>query len=371
MSVLQQQADEIRHSLLPSKSKEEYLKEFDNFKSFCRKNGHEQDNLVPDSALFLLYFHEMGGLYAPSTLWSKFSKLKSCCQAFFNINIDNISPTVKIYLKKVERDSKKSKKKASIFSSNDIKRYISEFPDDPKNLRLKVICILGVFGCLRVGSELFKIEVNDVKETEEGYKILFSPAKTRFNVSETLFFIVPRTDNIYNPAAILDKYIKLIKPAKTNSDTNPVNRFVKNWNVKGKGYIQNSGIENVKKSGVLIAELLKLDDPTKFTSHCFRRTAATICADNGASFLELKRIGRWNSDTVASGYVDSSLCVKRRQASLITGEPISKLQRTEETNEIEQPTFSAWDNMTSKTFGNIQFNGCTIPTLNINYYNTK
>lgn len=47
-------------------------------------------------------------------------------------------------------------------------------------------------------------------------------------------------------------------------------------------------------------------DPKGYSSHSFRRSAATVLVDNGCTIENLKRHGRWTSDSVAEGYVDNS-----------------------------------------------------------------
>ena len=56
------------------------------------------------------------------------------------------------------------------------------------------------------------------------------------------------------------------------------------------------------------------EDPSKFTGHAFRRTAATWAADAGISLINLKRFGRWQSDSVAQQYVDKSIKAKEEAA---------------------------------------------------------
>lgn len=65
-----------------------------------------------------------------------------------------------------------------------------------------------------------------------------------------------------------------------------------------------------------IATYLNLPDPKGYTGHCYRRTGATILADEGADTLQLKRAGGWKSDTVAQGYVDNSRPQKERTAAM-------------------------------------------------------
>ena len=69
-------------------------------------------------------------------------------------------------------------------------------------------------------------------------------------------------------------------------------RLIKNWNVKAKRYVQNTGAEHRKKTGIEIAKSLQLEDADTYTSTCFRRPAATVLADAGASMLDLKSFGR-------------------------------------------------------------------------------
>lgn len=68
-----------------------------------------------------------------------------------------------------------------------------------------------------------------------------------------------------------------------------------------------------------IAEFLKLDNSDLYTGHCFRRTSATLLADSGADITVLKRHGGWKSNSVAEGYVESSLQNKKKIAANIMG----------------------------------------------------
>ena len=66
-------------------------------------------------------------------------------------------------------------------------------------------------------------------------------------------------------------------------------------------------------------------DPSKFTGHAFRRTAATWAADSGVSLINLKRFGRWKSDSVCQEYVDKSEKVKEDAAISISLPPFLQL----------------------------------------------
>lgn len=49
-----------------------------------------------------------------------------------------------------------------------------------------------------------------------------------------------------------------------------------------------------------------------------RCSAATILADMGVNLINLKRFGRWKSDSVAQSYVGESLHNKRKMADLLS-----------------------------------------------------
>lgn len=63
---------------------------------------------------------------------------------------------------------------------------------------------------------------------------------------------------------------------------------------------------------------MKLPEPEKYTSHCIRQTSAIIYADTGATEAELMRFAKWQSATIARGYVEDSIANKRKVGEQIT-----------------------------------------------------
>jgi len=89
-----------------------------------------------------------------------------------------------------------------------------------------------------------------------------------------------------------------------------------------------------------IATFLNKQDASKFTGHSIRRTSATLLADSGESLPNLKRFGRWKSDSVAEGYIDDSVGVKRKFATELQNIQISnKEQRTPTVSTPEVPVY--------------------------------
>jgi len=63
--------------------------------------------------------------------------------------------------------------------------------------------------------------------------------------------------------------------------------------------------------------------PELFTGHCWRRTAATIFADAGATSAELKRKFHWQNEVTALEYVDASKVTKMKDAGMLSGKLFS------------------------------------------------
>ena len=57
-----------------------------------------------------------------------------------------------------------------------------------------------------------------------------------------------------------------------------------------------------------------------------------MIADNGASSLQLKRAGRWQSSSVAEGYVSNSKTAKMEIASLVNTSSVVVANASKETN---------------------------------------
>ena len=54
----------------------------------------------------------------------------------------------------------------------------------------------------------------------------------------------------------------------------------------------------------IIVTYLDLHNPSLFTSHCLRKTSATMLTNTGADFVQIKKYGSCKSPIVAQRYVD-------------------------------------------------------------------
>lgn len=113
-------------------------------------------------------------------------------------------------------------------------------------------------------------------------------------------------------------WIEIIKKyLKCRSHVNLPRLFVGIRN--GKATRQYIGHNTIAQMPNKIATFLNLADPSSFTGHCFRRTSATILAASGGNTLQLKQHGGWRSATVAEGYIEESLVLKRSIADMLQG----------------------------------------------------
>lgn len=66
-----------------------------------------------------------------------------------------------------------------------------------------------------------------------------------------------------------------------------------------------------------------------YSSHTWRRSAATILANHGLAIQEIMRMGRWKNEEVVMGYVENSEATKAKQVSVLSGLPFKSPQEIE------------------------------------------
>ena len=68
-----------------------------------------------------------------------------------------------------------------------------------------------------------------------------------------------------------------------------------------------------------MAQRLELEDPSQYTFHSYRRSAATVAADAGASSEQLKQHFGWKSSEMANHYITTSKKAITEVASKLAG----------------------------------------------------
>ena len=131
-------AKEITMNLLPSKSKKEYVKEYNAFKEWRKK----QKTTSFAEPLMQVYFESLSKKFKPPTLWSKYSKIASVARAYDNVDMTNYTK-LKAFLKGL--NSTHVPKQAMVFTPEEITKFCNEAQDN-SYLDMKVRSITIVYG---------------------------------------------------------------------------------------------------------------------------------------------------------------------------------------------------------------------------------
>ncbi|KAJ8909421.1 hypothetical protein NQ315_013331 [Exocentrus adspersus] len=286
-------------NLLPAKSKEKYLKEYDSFMDWRIKKGI---NSFTERVL-LTYFEMKSKMWKSSTLWSTYSKLKATIMVNNDVDISKYCKLI-AYLKNKSIGHKPSKSKT--FSREEIYKFLLQAPDD-HYLMHNAALIFGIVGALR-REELYKMNYEDINEIEN--ILIITVPDTKTHVTRRFTIIGETPENNLNLIQIYKKY-RNQRPINAKSD----HFFLQYRN--GQCKTQVVGINNFSKIPSLIATYLNLPNPKNYTGHAFRRSSASLLVDSGGDILQLKKHGGWKSSTVAEGYVDDSLQNKMDSAAKI------------------------------------------------------
>ena len=120
-SILAAAENAVKESL-PDKSRLIYQSRYEEFIIWKKANGTKSF----DEKVFLAYFLNLSHKFKSSTLWSIFSMLKTICKMDNNIDIGNYKKLI-AFIKKQHIGH--VPKKAKIFTSTEIKKFITEAPD--------------------------------------------------------------------------------------------------------------------------------------------------------------------------------------------------------------------------------------------------
>lgn len=100
--TLLKKAANVTNNLLPDLSRVRYETEYKKFCDWCKKEGINDVQNVSDDIL-LVYMSEMSINAKPSTLWSRYSMIKSSLKVKQNVDVSKFFKTI-AFLKKQSDD---------------------------------------------------------------------------------------------------------------------------------------------------------------------------------------------------------------------------------------------------------------------------
>jgi integrase len=154
--------------------------------------------------------------------------------------------------------------------------------------------------------------IEDLTRSSDGIYVTIKRAKQRGPKLPSKYLIpISGSSNLPNYAFIVDQYLQRLKD-DTNAISGPLFKTCKMSISR-----QNMGINEMYQLGVQIATLIKLPEPKRYTGHTFRRTAATVAADNGATCMDLMTHFGWQNPKMALRYVSNSKHQNKRLAKLL------------------------------------------------------
>lgn len=112
----------IINNLLPTKSKENYLKTYEEFSTWRSAKG-----LSISESVLLVYFDYLSKTKNPNTLWCIYSKLKATINIKHSIEINRFKKLL-VFLKR--KSEGHCAKKSKIFTTQNVEKFLNEAPDE-------------------------------------------------------------------------------------------------------------------------------------------------------------------------------------------------------------------------------------------------
>ena len=302
------------------------------WREFCE--FHEVEDELNDEML-KRFFTELKKKYAASTLWVIYSCVNAHFVEKYGIKL-NTMPRLTKYLKLIT--SHHVTKKSKVFNKDAIHRVLmfAQESGNPEDTLMGIGVSLMYYGLLRM-IDVLNVTIDDVKVVRgERVNVNFEHERKRKNPG--FAFYIPL---IYSP--MFERYKSQLNPYAKKSS-----RFLKNYNERTKIRNQNAGRNAVTRWITRICQILGVPKEG-YTTHAFRRSAATNLADSGVSFVNLKRHGQWASDSVVEGYIANSVPLRlEREEKLLPEEVYNEVvhRRSWKEKSIEE-TFIAPSNRTS------------------------
>lgn len=208
-------------------------------------------------------------------------------------------------------------------------------PSTPANLILKFFCILALHIAARQCETTYLnwecLEVLKTTENDKCYKLSFARKIRRGTGSALPQYCIIDGEievlyittfycffNLIIQVAIIDQYISCFALSERKSKDRRFRQLTSDRDGKIISTQKQVGKNTIADFGKQIAKLLGKSDWNLYTSHTFRRTAATVCADAGMKLPQIKSTTGHKSDSVVQGYIDKSIVQKYTSAEALS-----------------------------------------------------
>ena len=208
------------------------------------------------------------------------------------------------------------RKAASIFSLDEIKRALQLDYTSVKWIVWKAVFATAYCGGLR-GIELRSITMDNVNVDEQGVWCRYNQGKQK-GEEKINQFLVPFGGPL-SFGTYLVAYLDLRRSSDLGEDLPLFVRACKS----GLGG-QPMGKNHVGYISKSVAKELGLANPHTYTGHAFRRSAATVAANSGATSVMMKGQFGWVQEATALKYIDVTKERPTKMAELLTDSKVPK-----------------------------------------------
>jgi site-specific recombinase XerD len=201
------------------------------------------------------------------------------------------NPVVQDALRGIRRTVGTAPRRKSAATADRIRAMLDACPDTMIGIRDRALLALGFAGAFR-RSELVALQVQDLEEVADGYRVTIRRSKTD-QTGEGAEIVIPRGLKI-RPVAAVQAWLQA-----AGIETGYLFRQVHRG-----GHVRPEGI-----AGRVVAEIVKQYaeraglDPQEFSGHSLRAGFVTSAAESGASILKIQETSRHKSTDVLAGYV--------------------------------------------------------------------
>lgn len=202
--LMSEAADQIlKNMYVPAKSNSTYQKYYNHLKEWAQNKGWPSGYY--SETLLVCYFKELADNYAPSTLFTRFSAIKSVLTAH---RIMISFEVVEDLLKKNMKGHRP--KKAGVLPRVAVENWILHPTDDPSIIISKCITLIAICGAMRI-QEVTNLQKEDLDIHEEYIVVNYNSTKTS---TQRSFVCRSHENERLCPVKFIKTYLELRKTVK-------------------------------------------------------------------------------------------------------------------------------------------------------------
>jgi site-specific recombinase XerD len=280
-----------------------YRSDFRIFEAWCQDRGVSALPAAAETvAAFLAHDVETGS--RPSTLGRRVAAIRYA-HKLGGHPVPTDDERVKATMRGIRRSLGTAPRKKTPATAERIIAMALAAGDDLKSLRNRALLLIGFAGAFR-RSELVALNLEDLEESELGYKVTIRHSKTdQEGVGQTIAIV---RGSVACPVAALKTWL-----AAAGITSGPIFLSVKKGGAVGKRLPAQSVADIVKR----YAERVGLD-PAQFAGHSMRSGFLTSAAKRGASIFKMMDQSRHRSVETLRGYVrDAEIFKEHAGAGLL------------------------------------------------------